>query len=58
MPFFSVNSRLIKQIVGCPKGRPVSAIFSRIFMCKMEENVIVSAQSIFCQRYVDNKHVD
>ena len=58
MPFFSVNSRFIKEIVGWPKAGPVSAIFSRIFMSKMEEDVIVPAKSIFCQRYVDDTHVD
>ena len=35
---FSVNSRLIKQIYGCPMGVPVSVVFSDVFMYKMEED--------------------
>ena len=39
---FSVNSHLIKQIYGCPMVVPVSVVISDIFMCKMEEDVVVS----------------
>ena len=49
----SVNSRLIKQIDGCSMGGPVSVVFSDIFMCKMEEDVVVPAKPIFYKRYVD-----
>ena len=44
---FYVNSRLIKQIDGCPMGGPVSVVFSDIFMCKMEEDEVVPAKPIF-----------
>ena len=40
---FSVNSRLIKQIDGCPVGGPVSVASSDIYMSKMEEDVVVPA---------------
>ena len=54
---FSVNSRLIKQIDGCPMGDPVSVVFSDIFMCKMEEDVVVPAKPIFYKRYVDDTYI-
>ena len=54
---FSVNSRLIKQIDGCPMGGPVSVVFSDIFMCKMEEDVVVPAKPIFYKRYVDDTYI-
>ena len=34
-------------------GGPVSVVFSDIFMCKMEEDVVVPAEPIFYKRYVD-----
>ena len=40
---FSMNSRLIKQIYGCPVGGPVSVASSDIYMFKMEEDVVVPA---------------
>ena len=54
---FSVNSRLIKQIDGWPMGGPVSVVFSDIYMCKMEEDVVVTAKPIFYKRYVDNTYI-
>ena len=57
MRFFSVNSRLIKQIHGCPMGGPVSVVFSETFMCKMEEDVVVPAKPIFYKRYVDGTYI-
>ena len=36
---FSVNSRLIKRIDGCPMGGSVSIAFSDIYMCKMKQDV-------------------
>ena len=37
---FSANNRLIKQNDGCPVGGPISVVFSNIYMCKMEDNVV------------------
>ena len=54
---FSVNSRLIKQIDGCPMGGPVSVVFSDIFMCKMEEDVVVPAKLMFYKRYIDDIYI-
>ena len=54
---FSVNSRLIKQIDRCPMGSPVSVVSSDIFMCKMEEDVVVPAKPIFYKRYVDDTYI-
>ena len=36
---FSVNSRLIKRIDGCPVGGSKSIFFSDIYMCKMKQDV-------------------
>ena len=36
---FSVNSRLIKRIDGCPVGGSKSIVFSDIYMCKMKQDV-------------------
>ena len=57
MHFFSVNSHLIKQIDGCPMGGPVSVIFSDIFICKMEDNVVVPAKPIFYKCHVDDTYI-
>ena len=54
---FSVNSRLIKKIDGCPMGGPVSVVFSDLFMCKMEEDAVVPAKPIFYKRYVDDTYI-
>ena len=35
-------------------GGPVSVVFTDIFMCKMEEDVVVPAKLIFYKRYVDD----
>ena len=35
-------------------GDPVSVKFSDLFMCKMEEDVVVPAKFIFYKRYVDD----
>ena len=37
---FSINNRLIKQIDGCPMGGPISVVFSDIYVCKMEEDIV------------------
>ena len=38
-------------------GGLVSAIFSNIFMCKMEEGIVVPAKPIFYRRYVDDTYI-
>ena len=54
---FSVNSSLIKQIDGCPMIGPVSVVFSDIFMCKIEDNVVVPAKPIFYKSYVNDTYI-
>ena len=44
----SVTGKLLKQVDGCPMGGPV---FSDIFMCKMEFDVVVPAKPIFYKCY-------
>ena len=34
-----------------------SVVFLDIFMCKMEENVVVPAKPIFCKGYVDDTYI-
>ena len=36
---------------------PISIVFSYIFMCKMELDVVVPAKPIFYKRYVDDTYV-
>ena len=38
---FPVNSRLMMQIDGCSMCSPASAVFSGIYVCNMEEDVVV-----------------
>ena len=38
-------------------GGPISIVFSYIFMCKMELDVVVPAKPIFYKRYVDDMYV-
>ena len=54
---FSTNNRLIKQTDGCPMGGPISVVFSDIYMCKMEEDVVKPLKPIFYKRYVDDTYV-
>ena len=54
---FSVTGKLLKQVDGCPMGGPISAVFSDIFMCKMEFDVVVPAKPIFYKSYVDDTYV-
>ena len=44
---FSVNNRLIKQIVGCPMGGPISVVFADIYLCKMENDVVAPIKPLF-----------
>ena len=53
----SVTEKLLKQVDGYPVGGPISIIFSDIFMCKMEFDVVVLARCIFYKRYVDDTYV-
>ena len=52
MHFFCVDSRLIKEIDGWPMGSPVSFVFSDIFMCRMEGDVVVHVKPIFYKHYL------
>ena len=38
-------------------GGPISVVFSDIFMCKMELDVVIPAKPIFCKRYVDDTYM-
>ena len=54
---FTINNRLIKQVDGCPMGRSISVVFSDIYVCKMEEDIVIPANPIFYKRYVDDTDV-
>ena len=54
---FSVSEKSLKQIDGCPMVGPISVVFSDIFMCKIELDVVVPAKPIFCKRYVNDMYV-
>ena len=45
------------SIDGCPMGGSVSVVFSGFYMCKMEEDVVVSAKLIFYKRHVDDRYI-
>ena len=48
---------LIKQIDGCPMGGPISVVFSDIYVCKMEEDIVIPANPIFYKTYVTDTYV-
>ena len=54
---FSVNNRLIKKIDGCPMGGPISIVFSDIYVCKMEEDIVTPMKPHFHKRYVRDTHI-
>ena len=54
---FSANNRLIKQIDGCPMAGHISVVFSDIYMCKTEEDVVKPLKPTFYKRYVDDTYV-
>ena len=54
---FLVNNWLITQIDGCPMGGPISVVFSDIYMCKMEDDVVAPLKPMFYKRYVDDTYV-
>ena len=54
---FTFNNRPIKQVDGCRMGGPISAVFSNIYLCKMEEDIVIPANLIFHKRYVDDIYI-
>ena len=54
---FSANNLLIKQIDEYSMGVPISVVFSDIYMCKMEEDVVKPLKPIFYKHYVDDTYV-
>ena len=54
---FSANNHLIKQTDGCPMGAPISKVFSDIYMCRMENNIIKALKPIFYKSYVDDAYI-
>ena len=52
----SVNNRLIKQIYVFLMGVPISIVFSNMYMCKMENEVVKPLKPIFYKRYVDDTY--
>ena len=49
--------QLLKQADACPMGGSISVVFSNIFMCKMEIDVIVPSKPIFCKPYVNDTNM-
>ena len=54
---FSANNRLINQIDGCPMGDLISVVFSEIYMCKMEQDVVKPLKPMFYKHYVHDTYV-
>ena len=52
----SVNNRLIKQIYVFLMGVPISIVFSNMYMCKMENEVVKPLKPIFYKRYVGDTY--
>ena len=38
-------------------GGPISVVFSNIYVCKMEEDVVIPANPIFYKTYIDDTYV-
>ena len=38
-------------------GGPISVVFSDIYVCKMEEDIVIPTNPIFYKRYVDDTYV-
>ena len=51
---FLSPGRLIRQVDGCPMGRPISVVLSNIFCVKMEFDVVKSLKPKLYKRYVDD----
>ena len=54
---FSVNNQSIKQIDGCVMGGPISVVFVKIYMFKMEDDFVAPIKPIFYKRYADDTYV-
>ena len=44
---FSINNILMKQFNGCPMDGLISVVFSYIYVCKMEEDIVIPANRVF-----------
>ena len=53
---FSTNDSLIKQIDRCPIGGPISVVFSDMYMCKTDEDILKPLKPLFYKCYVDVTH--
>ena len=53
---FSANGKL-KQIDGFPMCGTIFVVFSDMYICKMEFDVVVTAKPLFYKRYVDDTYV-
>ena len=47
MEYVCSANRLIKQIDGCPMEGPISAVPSKIYVCKMEEDMVARSKPLF-----------
>ena len=54
---FSINNRLIKQVDGCPMVGLISLVFSDIYLCKLEADIVIPANPVFYKRYMDDIYV-
>lgn len=54
---FELKNKRFKQINSCPMGQPIPVVFPDNFICKMEENAVIPANSIFYKRNVDDTYV-
>ena len=54
---FSVSEKSLKQIDGWPMVGPISVVFSDIFMCKIELDVVVPAKPTFFKHYVNDMYI-
>ena len=50
-------NRLIKQIDDCPMEGPISAVPLKIYVCKMEEDMVARSKPLFYKRLVDDTYV-
>ena len=48
---------LIKQFNGCPMGGAIFVVISDIYVCKMEEDIVIPATPIFYKRYADDNYL-
>ena len=53
---FPINNRLNKQVDGCSMGGSISVVFLDIYVLKMEEDIVIPANSIFYQPYVGDAY--